>query len=287
MGNYDNVHCSPIIHIRQTQNLGLPRHSASQVTVTGKTVSGPSQQATMAGTPIYAKTSAVEHPVQNLSLPVREQRPSPQPWNQSPKETVNPDRIFAGRGWAENSPIARQASPSDSTNLDAGMSDNTSEGPKSSGHTPLTNLSSSNTSSSSPHEDNNGKTGQDSSHRGSHDFIGFTPEISPAGLFSFNPSSEMQYPITESSNLQHDTGGIGKEHIWQAGSANSIPNGLTSSSPSTDATWSQLIDGVLWDGSPAGINNSVHWTGQHGPAVWGWGLVWSGTRGSWMGMGDG
>jgi hypothetical protein len=31
----------------------------------------------------------------------------------------------------------------------------------------------------------------------------------------------------------------------------------------------------------------VHWTGQHGPAVWGWGLVWFGTRGSWMGMGDG
>lgn len=202
--------------------------------------------------------------MQNLSLPVREQRPSPQMWNQSPEELVNLEGILTGRGWIENSPIAHQASPSDTANFDTNMSDNTSEGHKS-GQTPSTNHSSSNTSYSSPHEENIDNIGPPSSHRPSQDSTGLTPAGSTSGLFSFGTTDEVQYPIRASSRM-HDDGGLGDGHVWQIGSPSAMPSGL-GSSPSSDAAWVQLLDGVLWDGSQAGVKNTVQWTGQQGPVV--------------------
>ena len=220
----------------------------------------------MGGGPTYVNPGAVKYPVQNLNLPVREQRPSPQLWNQTSDELVNFDGILTGRGWVENSEIAHQASPSDTATFDTNMSDNTSEGRKSSGHTPSTNHSSSNTSYSSPHEENIDSIGPSTSHRRSHDSAGPTAAGSNPGMFSFSTTDEVQYPVRASPRLQ-DNGGLSDSQLWQLGSPDGMPGGLTSASPSSDAAWAQLLNGVLWDDSQAGINNTVQWTGQQGPVT--------------------
>ena len=225
-----------------------------------KTIPGVFPKGPISRTPAYGNSGSDKYPIQNLSLPVREQRSSPQLWNRSPEELVNLDGILNGHGWVENSPIAHQASPSDTTNFDTNMSDNNSEGNKS-GLTPSTNHSSSNTSYSSPQEENIDSAGPVPSHRRSQDSTGLKPSVgSASGLFSFGSTDEVQYPIRASPRMQ-DNGGLGDSHAWQLGSPNSIPGGL-GSSPSNDAAWAQLLDGVLWDTSQAGVGNTVQWTGQ-------------------------
>ena len=219
----------------------------------------------VSGTPVHGTPGSVKYPIQNLSLPVREQRSSPQMWNRSPEELISLDGILTGSGWVENSPIAHQASPADTANYDTNMSDSTSEGPKS-GMTPSTNHSSSNTSYSSPHEENIDNIGPASSHRRSQDSSVLTPAGgSTPGLFPFGSTDEVQYPIRSSPRMQ-DNGGLGDGQVWQIGSPNAMPGGLVSS-PTSDAAWAQLLDGVLWDNSQAGVGNTVQWTGQQGPTV--------------------
>lgn len=261
------MHCSPLIDIRKTQNVESAKLTAKFAPARGKNIPGVFPTGPVDGRPTYVNTGAVKYPVQNLSLPVREQRPSPQLWNQSPDELVNFDGLLTGRGWVEQSEIAHQASPSDAANFDTNMSDNTSEGRKSSGHTPSTNHSSSNTSYSSPHEENIDSIGPSSSHRRSHDSAGLTPAGSTPGMFSFSSIDEVQYPVQASPRLQ-DNAGLSDSQLWQLGSPGGMQNGLTSSSPSSDVAWAQLLDGVLWDDSQAGIiNNTVQWTGQQGPVA--------------------
>lgn len=254
------MRCSPLINIRKTQSVDPARDSSTFDSSLGTNMAGMSPKSSITGTPSYVSSSGVKYPIQNISLPVREQRLSPQPWNQSPEEIVNLDRILTGRGWVERSPIAHhQASPSDTANFDTSMSDNTSEGPKSSGHTPSTN-----TSYSSPHEENIDHP--HTQHRRSHDSTtGLAPTGSTPALFTFSPTEEIQFPITTSPTLQPDNSSMGDRQIWQLGSPNSgssIPNGLSASSPNSDAVWAQLLDGVLWDGpSTERGNNTVQWTG--------------------------
>lgn len=264
--DFDAVHCSPLVDIRKTRNDGSSRNRAKFGPVRGKTMPGVFPTGSIGGTPAYTNSGSGKYPIQNLSLPVREQRSSPQMWNRSPEELINLDGILTGRGWVENSPIANQASPSDTANVDTNMSDNTSEGHKS-GLTPSsTNHSSSNTSYSSPHEENIDNVGPKSSHRRSQDSTGLTPaSVSNSGPFSFGTTDEVQYPIRASPRMQ-DNGGLGDGQVWQLGSPNAMPGGL-GSSPSTDAAWAQLLDGVLWDNSQTGVGNTVQWTGQQGPAV--------------------
>lgn len=186
-------------------------------------------------------------------------------WGQSPEEIVNLDGILSNRGWVENSPITHQTSPSDTANFDTNMSDNTSEGHKS-GLTPSTNHSSSNTSYSSPHEETIDNIGLASSHHRSQDSRGLTPAgTSTSGLFSFGTTDEVQYPIRASPRMQ-ENGGLGDGAVWQIGSPNAMPGGL-GSSPTSDAAWAQLLDGVLWDNSQAGVGNPAQWTGQPGHVV--------------------
>lgn len=254
------MHCSPLIDIRKTQGNDSSKNPAKFAPVRDKTIPGVFPKGPVGGTPTYSNPGPAKYPIQSLNLPVREQRSSPQMWNRSPEELLNLDGILTGSGWVENSPIAHQSSPSDTANYDTNMSDSTSEGHKS-GVTPSTNHSSSNTSYSSPHEENIDNVGPTSSHRRSQDSTGLTPAAgSTSGLFSFGTTDEVQYPIRASPRMQ-DNGGLGDSHVWQVGSPNAMPGGL-GSSPTSDATWAQLLDGVLWDSSQAGVGNTVQWTGQ-------------------------
>ena len=273
--DFDAVHCSPLINLRKTQSVDTAKKPSPFAPARGKNFPGVFPKGTVGGAPSYGSPDAVKYPVYNLNLPVREQRPSPQLWNQTPEELVNLDGMFTGRGWVENSPIPQQGSPSETANLDTSMSDNNSEAHKSSGHTSSTTHSSSNTSYSSPHEESIDNIGPMSARHRSHDSTttGLTPAGSTPGMFSFGTPDEMQYPIRASPRMQNSAGINNDSQAWQLGSSsNELPNGLTGSSPSsTDAAWVQLLDGVLWDNSQAGLtnnhnnNNTVQWTGQQGP----------------------
>lgn len=206
--------------------------------------------------PQHGNSRPTQYTLQNRSLPTREQRPGQQVWGQSPSEPINLGGVMPGSGWTQTSPSVQPNCSLDNTTLDTCMSDNTSDGPKSLGHTPSTTNNSSNPSHSPPQDQDPDSTNRTASYQQ-------TPSSSTAELLSWSPSNEVGFSSAHSTSQQQQQHPDDTEFIvppsWQANSSSELPDTLTGLGSPRDANWSQMLDGVLWDDAVMGGNNMGPW----------------------------
>lgn len=217
------------------------------------------------GNPDLANTRATQHGGQNINLATREQRPPQQLWNQSTNGSTIANNALPNPGWVSASPGALPNSGLDNSGFDTCMSDNTSEGHRSSGQTPsTTNFPSSNTSYSPPQDDDLDMTLRTASH---HPTPNSNTATTPVFL-SYSPSKDTSYPSSTSPSQAQvqDDGVFTIPHGWQLGTEHDLPDGLSGLSPSGDSGWTQMLDVALWDGASLGMDNSGSWTTQQGHA---------------------
>lgn len=221
--------------------------------------------------------------LQNLNLPIREQRTSPQLWTQSnvgDAVSVGGIRVDAdGHGWSAGSPSAFMNGFVDANAaVDTNMSESNSDGQRSSYLTPSTNQSSSNTSYSTPQEvepENGSSNVHGTVHQSSQpDHKSNTAAAAPSSSFySFVPTDEIGFPPSSAAGHQQDpilrTKGNDEFTVppaWQSESTGDTPSAIPGLSPG-DNSWVQVMEGMMWDGTATrqdlGLEN-VQWNGQSG-----------------------
>ena len=250
--------CSPLLEIRKAQEVNASKFPKRN----DKSLPGVFPKSAINGTPSLSNTNTTQYGRHNMNLASREQRQPQRLWGQSTNEPINLDNVLPNSGWTGNSPGVHPNGSLDNSTFDTCMSDNTSEGPRSTGQTPsTTHHSSSNTSYSPPQDEDLDLTLRTASH---HPTPNSNTAATPAFL-SWSPAKENDYPPNTALNPQQDDSAFTIPHGWQLGSPQELPDGLTGLSPSGDSGWAQMLEGVLWDGSGMGMENAGPWTSQQGP----------------------
>lgn len=258
--DFDAVKCSPLLDIRKTQTINTGNHMKPN----NKGLPTGFPNVSTNGTPNLVNSRATQFNRQNINLASREQRAPQQHWSQSISEPMNLENILPNSRWASNSPSAYPISGAENSTFDTSMSDNTSEGPRSSGQTPsTTNHASSNTSYSPPQDEDLDLTLRTASH---HPIPNSNTAATP-GFLSWSPAKETAIPPTTSPNQAQDNTPFVVPQGWQLGSETELPDGLAGLSPPGDGGWAQMLEGVLWDGSGMGMETAGPWTPRQGPAL--------------------
>ena len=192
-----------------------------------------------------------QYSMSGFSVPTREHRSPHQnnpPFNPPSNQTPG---ILPGQGWGESLPGGSNTTILGSNNFDTEMSDRTVDRPQSlSNHpTPPGSLNSSSNSYSPPslEEVDEHNPSRHASHQ------------APPGSFFHHSTTFPNYPSSSNSrylpppNARTDENNFAMSSAWEIGSSDVLPTTPAGMSPvSGEGAWTQMLDGMGWDGSGIG-----------------------------------
>ena len=172
------------------------------------------------------------------------------------------DSILNNGDWVADSPTNLNYSLSNTT-FDTNMSDNLTDELTSTGQTPSTDHSSSNTSYPSP-QNESGDNSQKKSQNSSLGSAGVARGEATSSIYTLNTVDESRRSSTRSPEKQELDVTSNVNHGWQLRSPD-FAGELANPIRPAHGDWAQMLEGVLWNEGAMGIPNMEPWGGQQGP----------------------
>ena len=192
-----------------------------------------------------------QYSMPTFSVPTREHRTPQQHIRRSNAPPTQLQGLLSGQGWGEKFPGGPEGEAMNSHNMfDTEMSpDHTSDwGNSLSNHPTPTNSnnSSSNTSYSPPHIEDT-----ESTHTSTGPSAAATGFLHPSTSFAgYTPPANAQY------HLPIPAGSADSNYVippgWEIGPGGVVPSASTGLSPIGESGWTQMLEGMGWDGSALG-----------------------------------
>lgn len=259
------MRCSPLYDFRDRKGVAAGGQNHDYIRQREKELLGVFPKVSAESQASHVNSSANSHLLRTMNLPAREQRPSQPLWSHSEEELVNLDSMLNNGAWVVGSSSTNLNYSLSNTTFDTNMSDNLSDEPTSTGQTPSTDHSSSNTSYPSPQNESGDNNSQKKSQNYSLGSAGVAQSGATSSIYTLNTADESRRSSTKSPETQKLDVRSNMNHGWPMRSPG-LDGELANSIHPADGDWAQMLEGVLWNEGAMSVPNTGPWAGQQGPA---------------------